>query len=192
MKIGIVGLGFVGLSLTSVLASGGYRTIGIDIDKKRCEKISNGNSPFFEPGLEKTLRNGLKKKLTISNDFSLLNDCDFIFVAVGTPQSANGTIDLSMIKKSIRSVGKTLHKNNKNPIILVKSTVVPGTMKNTILPIGGVDSAEQVFLNKRYFRELKLFYFGIPVFLRASFFLDTPLPSCFRIGSLSWVQAAFL
>ena len=135
MKIGIVGLGFVGLSLTSVLASGGYRTIGIDIDKKRCEKISNGNSPFFEPGLEKTLRNGLKKKLTISNDFSLLNDCDFIFVAVGTPQSANGTIDLSMIKKSIRSVGKTLHKNNKNPIILVKSTVVPGTMKNTILPI---------------------------------------------------------
>ena len=135
MKIGIVGLGFVGLSLTSVLASGGYRTIGIDIDKKRCEKISNGNSPFFEPGLEKTLRNGLKKKLTISNDFSLLNDCDFIFVTVGTPQSANGTIDLSMIKKSIRSVGKTLHKNNKNPIILVKSTVVPGTMKNTILPI---------------------------------------------------------
>ena len=73
MKIGIVGLGFVGLSLTSVLASGGYRTIGIDIDKKRCEKISNGNSPFFEPDLEKTLRNGLKKKLTISNDFSLLS-----------------------------------------------------------------------------------------------------------------------
>ena len=43
MKIGIVGLGFVGLSLTSVLASKGYRTVGIDIDKRKCEKISNGN-----------------------------------------------------------------------------------------------------------------------------------------------------
>jgi len=135
MKIGIVGLGFVGLSLTSVLASKGYRTIGIDIDKRKCEKISNGNSPFFEPDLEKTLRIGLKKELTISNDFSLLNDCDFIFVTVGTPQSEDGTIDLSMIKKSITTIGKALHKNNKNPIILIKSTVIPGTIKNTILPI---------------------------------------------------------
>ena len=135
MKIGIVGLGFVGLSLTSVLASKGYRTIGIDIDKRKCEKISNGNSPFFEPDLEKTLRSGLKKELTIGNDFSLLNDCDFIFVTVGTQQSEDGTIDLSMIKKSITTIGKDLHKNNKNPIILIKSTVVPGTIKNTILPI---------------------------------------------------------
>ena len=101
MKIGIVGLGFVGLSLTSVLASKGYRTVGIDIDKGKCEKISNGNSPFFEPDLEKTLRIGLKKELTISNDFSVLNDCDFIFVTVGTPQSVNGTIDLSIIKLSL-------------------------------------------------------------------------------------------
>ena len=94
MKIGIVGLGFVGLSLTSVLASKGYRTIGIDIEKRKCEKISNGNSPFFEPDLEKTLRSGLKKELTIGNDFSLLNDCDFIFVTVGTPQNTNGSINL--------------------------------------------------------------------------------------------------
>ena len=65
----------------------------------------------------------------------MLNDCDFIFVTVGTPQSEDGTIDLSMIKKSITTIGKALHKNNKNPIILIKSTVVPGTIKNTILPI---------------------------------------------------------
>ena len=71
-------------------------------------------------------------------------------------------------------------------------SVISAWPKNTILPIGGVDPAEQAFLNKRYFRELKLFYFGIPVFLRAPFFLDTPLPSYFRIGSRSWVQAAFL
>ena len=56
MKIGIVGLGFVGLSLTSVLSSKGYDVIGIDVDDKKCKTISDGNSPFFEPELENTLR----------------------------------------------------------------------------------------------------------------------------------------
>ena len=135
MNIGIVGLGFVGLSLTSVLASKGYTTIGIDIDKKRCKQIVNGESPFFEPKLEKTLRDGLKKKLKISDDFSLIKNCDFIFVTVGTPQTSDGAIDLSMIKKSVAKIGKTMNGNSKNQIILIKSTVIPGTMKNIVLPI---------------------------------------------------------
>ena len=135
MNIGIVGLGFVGLSLTSVLASKGYTTIGIDIDKKKCKQIVNGESPFFEPKLEKTLRDGLKKKLKISDDFSLIKNCDFIFVTVGTPQTSDGAIDLSMIKKSVAKIGKTMNGNSKNQIILIKSTVIPGTMKNIVLPI---------------------------------------------------------
>ena len=135
MNIGIVGLGFVGLSLTSVLASKGYTTIGIDIDKKKCKQIVNGESPFFEPKLEKTLRDGLKKKLEISDDFSLIKNCDFIFVTVGTPQTSDGAIDLSMIKKSVAKIGKTMNGNSKNQIILIKSTVIPGTMKNIVLPI---------------------------------------------------------
>jgi UDPglucose 6-dehydrogenase len=135
MKIGVVGLGFVGLSLTSVLSSKGYDIIGIDINKEKCKKISNGIPPFFEPELEKTLKNGLKKKLKISNDFSLINNCDFIFVTVGTPQNTNGSIDLSIIKKAISTIGESLLKNKKKPIILIKSTVIPGTVKKIILPI---------------------------------------------------------
>ena len=135
MKIGVVGLGFVGLSLTSVLSSKGYDTVGIDINKDKCKKISKGISPFFEPELEKILKNGLKKKLKISNDFSLINNCDFLFVTVGTPQNTNGSIDLSIIKKAISTIGESLKKNKKKPIIFVKSTVTPGTMKKIILPI---------------------------------------------------------
>jgi UDPglucose 6-dehydrogenase len=135
MKIGIVGLGFVGLSLTSVLASKGFNITGIDIDKEKCNKIHNGILPFFEPDLEKTLKNGLKKKLVISNDFSLIKDCDMIFVTVGTPQKSNGSIELSMIKNAITNIGKILAKSKKNPIILIKSTIIPGTMKDVILPI---------------------------------------------------------
>ena len=135
MKIAVIGLGFVGLSLTSVLASKGNNVVGIDIDVEQCKKIRNGVSPFFEPYLEKTLRIGLKKKLTISNDFSLIKDCNMIFVAVGTPQKSNGAIDLSMIRKAVETIGRVLAKSKKNPIILIKSTVIPGTMQNVILPI---------------------------------------------------------
>ena len=135
MKIGIVGLGFVGLSLTSVLSSKGYDVIGIDIDEEKCEKISNGISPFFEPELENLLKNGLKKKLKISNDFLLIRNCDFIFVTVGTPQNTDGSINLSIIKKAVSLIGENLQANKKKPIILVKSTVIPGTMKKNILPI---------------------------------------------------------
>ena len=135
MKIGVVGLGFVGLSLTSVLASRGYDIVGIDTDKEKCNKINNVISPFFEPELENILKNGLKKKLKIRNDFSLINDCNFIFVTVGTPQNQNGSIDLSIIKKAISTIGENLQKNKKKPIILIKSTVIPGTIKKIILPI---------------------------------------------------------
>ena len=135
MKIGIIGLGFVGLSLTSVLAAKGYSTFGIDVDIKKCKQITDGKSPFFEPNLEKTLREGLRKKLTISNDYSLVKNCDFIFVTVGTPQSSDGSIDLSMIKKSVKEIGKIMYRNKKDQIILIKSTVTPGSMKDIVLPI---------------------------------------------------------
>ena len=135
MKIGIIGLGFVGLSLTSVLASKGFDVVGIDVDKEKCRKISNGISPFFEPELEKTLKKGLKNKLHIESDISAVLDCDLIFVTVGTPQNKTGGIELSIIKKAMTSLGKNIRNSKKEHIILIKSTVVPGTIKDVILPI---------------------------------------------------------
>ena len=135
MKIAIIGLGFVGLSLCSVLASKGIRTIGIDSDIRKCSKIAEGIPTFFEPKLEKILKKALKRKLIVTNKLSTINDCDFIFVTVGTPQKKNGDIDLSMIKTVTGDIGKLLSKNKRKPIILIKSTVIPGTMKNVVLPI---------------------------------------------------------
>ena len=106
MKISIVGLGFVGLSLTSVLAARGNNILGIDVDKNKCEDIQKGISPFFEPELEKLLKIGLRKKLKISTDISLIKNSDMIFVTVGTPQRSNGSIELSMIKNAVKSIGK--------------------------------------------------------------------------------------
>jgi UDPglucose 6-dehydrogenase len=135
MKISIVGLGFVGLSLTSVLASKGKDIVGIDVDDEKCANIKKGISPFFEPELKKLLKIGLGKKLKISTDFSLIKNSDIIFVTVGTPQRSNGSIEISMIKSAVKDIGKILKNDKKNPIILIKSTVTPGTMQEIILPI---------------------------------------------------------
>ena len=135
MKIAIIGLGFVGLSLTSVLASKGFNVVGIDVDKEKCRSISNGVLPFYQPDLEKTLKKGLKNKLQIESDISVVQDCDLIFVTVGTPQNKTGAIDLTIIKKAMNSLGKSIRKSKKQHTILVKSTVIPGTMKDVILPI---------------------------------------------------------
>lgn len=176
MKIAIVGLGFVGLSLTSVLAAKGYDIIGIDIDEQKCNKMINGISPFFEPELEKTLQNGLKKKLKISTDFSLITNCDFIFVTVGTPQNANGSIDLSTIKKAISSIGQKISKSKKKPIIFIKSTVIPGTIKKVILPILEKKS------NKKAGKEFGLI--SNPEFLQESSAIkDTEFPHVIVLGS---------
>ena len=86
MKIAVIGLGFVGLTLSTVLASKGITTIGIDSDRKKCSKIAKGVPTFFEPNLEKMLKKSLRRELTITNQLSSINTCDFIFITVGTPQ----------------------------------------------------------------------------------------------------------
>ena len=81
------------------------------------------------------MKNGFKKKLVISDSFSSISNCDMIFVTVGTPQKTDGSIELSIIKKAVLTISKNILKNKKNPIIFIKSTVIPGTLQNVLLPI---------------------------------------------------------
>jgi UDPglucose 6-dehydrogenase len=135
MKIGIIGLGFVGLSFASVLATKGYSVIGVDTDKEKLEKIKNGIVPFYEPKLQSMLRRSLNVGLKISSNILAIKKCNLIFVTVGTPQKRNGEIDLTMIKNVTNKIGKLLSKTQHKPIIIIKSTVIPGTTQNVILPI---------------------------------------------------------
>jgi len=135
MKIGIIGLGFVGLSFASVLATKGYSVIGVDSDKEKLEKIKNGIVPFYEPKLQSMLRRSLNVGLKISSNILAIKKCNLIFVTVGTPQKRNGEIDLTMIKNVTNKIGKLLSKTQHKPIIIIKSTVIPGTTQNVILPI---------------------------------------------------------
>ena len=136
MKIGIVGLGFVGLTFASVLANKGYNVIGVDTDKIKIKNIKSGKSPFYEPQLDNILKNALTKKLILSENIEeIVNECDFIFLTLGTPIDKNGNINLKIILKVSKKIGELLLKLKKKPIIIIKSTVVPGTTSNKIKKI---------------------------------------------------------
>ena len=133
MRVAVIGLGFVGLSFASVLGSKGIPVIGVDSNGKKISSIKNGISPIYEPRLEKTLQLALKKALKVSQDISeAVKNSDLIFITVGTPLDKQGKIDLSMIKDVASKIGNELRKRRKFPVILVKSTVVPGTTEKIV------------------------------------------------------------
>ncbi len=136
MKIGVVGLGFVGLSFASVLGSKGYSVIGVDADSEKISKIKSGKAPFHEPKLDKTLRKALKNGLVVTtNIYPVVDECNLIFITVGTPPQKNGGIDLTTVKAVSETIGKILAKTKNKPTIVIKSTVVPETTTKLILPI---------------------------------------------------------
>ncbi len=145
MKIGIIGLGFVGLAFASVLASKKYSVIGVDSDRTKVSKILTGKAPFHEPGLDDTLKIALKNGLKIITEIKpVVTECKLIFIAVGTPQREDGSIDLTMIKTVVREIGKNLGKIKNIPTIIVKSTVIPETTTKVVLPILEKESRKKV------------------------------------------------
>ena len=121
MKIGQVGLGYVGLVNAAVLSNHGNLVTGMDVDHSKIDALDKGIVPIFEPDLEKYLISG-RKNLIFSDDYSALSDCESIFITVPTP-NISGNIDLSYVIKAADEVAKV----NRSAILIIKSTVVPGT-----------------------------------------------------------------
>jgi len=136
VKISIIGLGFVGLSFAAVLGSKNYSVLGIDNNPHKIMKIQNNEVPFYEPKLKKFLNSAQKKSLTVSDDLEFaVRTSNLIFITVSTPSLTNGEIDLKFIKNVIIKIGKTLKKTKNKPLIIVKSTVIPETSENILLPL---------------------------------------------------------
>ena len=128
MKVGIIGLGFVGLCFATVLNSKGYKVYAVDSDKTKIEKIKKGIPPFYEPKLLPLLKKTLRLSLDVSvNTEKLVKKCELIFLTVGTPIAKSGNIDLTSLKTLAKQIGKILAKTKNNPIIVIKSTAIPGT-----------------------------------------------------------------
>jgi len=134
-RISVFGLGPVGLVTAVCFANRGYPVVGIDPDSRRVEMISKGITPFIEPSLETYLRKVVKNGTLESTVESEANDgSEFAYITVGTPSSQDGSIDLTYVKNAARSIGESLQRK-KNQLVVVKSTVVPGTTRNIVKPI---------------------------------------------------------
>ncbi|OLC43610.1 MAG: hypothetical protein AUH74_01925 [Nitrospirae bacterium 13_1_40CM_4_62_6] len=134
-RIAIVGLGYVGLSTAACLASK-FHVTGIDLDPAKVGLIGQAKAPFLETGLQPLLEEHVPNgRLECTTSPSSVSDSDIVFITVGTPSSMSGEIDLSQVRSASRSIGEAIAGSTKQPTVIVKSTVIPGTTRSVVKPI---------------------------------------------------------
>lgn len=135
MRVSVAGTGYVGLVSGVCLADLGHDVICVDVDQNKVDKINNGVAPIYEDGLEELLARNIGSRLRASNDLhQAVLDTDLTLIAVGTPFDGE-VIDLSYIKAVAAEVGVALAEKDSYHMVVVKSTVVPGTTDEVVLPI---------------------------------------------------------
>ncbi|MFH1285510.1 MAG: nucleotide sugar dehydrogenase, partial [Candidatus Micrarchaeota archaeon] len=129
MKISIVGTGYVGIVSGACFAEIGNEIICVDVVKEKVELINSGKSPIFEPQLEEMIARNLKqKRLRATLDLQdAVKNSEITFICVGTPPQPSGETDLSYIYGAAEGIGKALKEKKEKHVVVVKSTVPPGT-----------------------------------------------------------------
>ncbi len=136
MRISVIGTGYVGIVNAACLAELGYEVICVDINEEIITKINAGISPVYEEGLAELLEKHAGKNMCATTDYrTAIINSDVSFICVGTPQNVHGSIDLSSIEAASSAIGEALLSKKEYHVIAVKSTVVPETTENVILPI---------------------------------------------------------
>lgn len=135
-KIGILGLGYVGLPLAVAFAEAGFNVTGIDPDPRKVDKLNNGESYVQDISSEQTSRLLKTGKLAATTDFSALLQCDAVSICVPTPLRKTGDPDMSFILSATDELAKYIHPGM---IIVLESTTYPGTTREVLLPKLGKD-----------------------------------------------------
>ncbi len=131
-KVAIIGLGYVGLPHTILIARAGFSVSGIDIKKKRVDSLNRGKS-YINDVKDEYLKEIIKnKKFKAFNNFDPLEKADIVLICVPTPLNKYKLPDISYIENSAKEIEKRLHKNQ---LIVLESTTYPGTTKEVVLPI---------------------------------------------------------
>jgi UDPglucose 6-dehydrogenase len=129
MKIAVIGGGYVGLVLAAGLAEIGHSVICAERDELKRETLNSGESPIYEVGLGDLIREGQKQNLLrfVEKTEEAIEDCELVFIAVGTPSNLDGSANLSAIDEVARELGSAI---TRDVVIAVKSTVPVGTCSN--------------------------------------------------------------
>jgi UDPglucose 6-dehydrogenase len=128
MNISVIGTGYVGVVVGACLAESGNDVICVDVDHDKVDRLSRGDVPIYEPGLEPLIeRNLAARRLSFTTDVAAaVQASGIVFIAVGTPPDEDGSADLSHVLDVARAIGKAM---NREKIVITKSTVPVGTAR---------------------------------------------------------------
>jgi len=135
MKISVVGCGYVGCVTGACFANMDYGVILVDVDPHKVRSINEGRSPIYEPDLEALIQKNRERIHATMDLMDAMLDTDITFVAVGTPSNDDGSIDLTYVFHVCEEIGHVLSKIEDFHIIIIKSTVFPGTTDDRIRKI---------------------------------------------------------
>jgi len=126
-KIVVVGTGYVGLVTGTCFADLGNQVTCVDVDQDKINKLKKGHSPIFEPGLEEMVqRNTKAHRLEFTTSYEdALEQAEFVFIAVGTPESSNGSADMRYVQAAASEIGRAAHGRALEPLIIVNKSTVP-------------------------------------------------------------------
>lgn len=134
VRLGFVGLGYVGLPVSLSFASAGFEVRGFDIDESRINAVQAGLLPFAksEPGLAQLLTDVIKTgRLTTSHEASVLDGCDFQFLAIDTPIDEDKRLDRERLEAGLAAIARYLRVGDT---LVIESTIAPGTIDDFVIP----------------------------------------------------------
>ncbi|PKM32623.1 MAG: GDP-mannose dehydrogenase [Gammaproteobacteria bacterium HGW-Gammaproteobacteria-12] len=179
MRITIFGLGYVGAVCAGCLSARGHEVIGVDVSQTKIDLINQGKSPIVEPGLGELLEAGVRSGLLrgTTDVAAAVMASELSFIAVGTPSKRNGDLDLGYMESVCKQIGTALRDKQERHTVVVRSTVLPGTVKNVVIPLIEAASGKKAGID-----------FGVatnPEFLRESTAIkDYDFPAMTVIGEL--------
>ncbi len=146
-KIGILGMGYVGMPLAVVFAEAGFNVLGIDPDQRKVDTFNKGISYIQDVPTETVARLHTAGNLNMTADFAALKDMDAVSICVPTPLRQTGDPDMSFILSATEQLAKYVHKGM---VIVLESTTYPGTTRELALPMltekSGLKVGEDVFI----------------------------------------------
>jgi GDP-mannose 6-dehydrogenase len=161
MKLSVLGLGYVGTVSAACLARAGHEVTGVDADPNKVELVNAGRSPIIEKDVGPMLREQVAaRRLRATLDVAAaVRGSDLVLVCVGTPSRPNGDIDLQYVRRVCEQIGQALREHAGAPVVAIRSTLLPGTMKATVIPLLEKASGKRagaefgVCLNPEFLRE---------------------------------------
>lgn len=155
-SLAIFGLGYVGCVTAACFAELGYRVVGVDIDARKVQAVESGQSPFYEPGLQEIIQRNLQsgRLSATTSTADALRNADFAFLCVGTPSASNGNLNLDPLRRVTADIACHLSAARVRPlIVVVRSTVFPGTCDEIVAPLSEHGAALALVANPEFLRE---------------------------------------